>query len=104
MVENVARVGRKFELDQFQPNSIQLKPSGWPNDTQLHRSCEFGLSWEDRLARALDPRQMTYFTRDELNYCKFKIDCRVKHRTCPVEKRAQVNCEISTKITMVVQH
>ena len=44
-VENVARVGRKFELDQIQANSIQLKPSGWPNDTQLHRSCELGSNW-----------------------------------------------------------
>ena len=38
-VENLARVGRKFELDQIQANSIQLEPtqpSGWPNDTQLH--------------------------------------------------------------------
>ena len=44
-MENFARVGRKFELDQIQANSIQLKPSGWPNDTQLHRSCELGSSW-----------------------------------------------------------
>ena len=26
-------------------NSSQLDPSGWPNDTQLHRSCELGSSW-----------------------------------------------------------
>ena len=26
-------------------NSSQLKPSGWPNDTQLHRSWELGSSW-----------------------------------------------------------
>ena len=54
-MKNVARVGRKFELDQIQANSIQLKPSGLPNDTELHRGCELGsssLSWEDRLARA----------------------------------------------------
>ena len=45
-MENLARVGRKFsELDHIQANSIQLKPSGWPNDTQLHRSCELGSSW-----------------------------------------------------------
>ena len=35
-----------------QSNSSQLKPIGWPNDTQLHRSCELGSSWVDRLARA----------------------------------------------------
>ena len=52
MVENLARVGQKFEFDQIQANSSQLKPSGWPHDTQLHRSCELGLSWEYRLARA----------------------------------------------------
>ena len=44
-MENLARVGRKFELDQIQANSSQLTPSGWPNDTQLHRSCELGSSW-----------------------------------------------------------
>ena len=44
-VEYLARVGRKFELDQIQANLSQLKPSGWPNDTQLHRSCELGPSW-----------------------------------------------------------
>ena len=41
----MARVGRKFELDQIQANSIQLQPGGWPNDTQLHRGCELGSSW-----------------------------------------------------------
>ena len=41
-VKNVARVGRKFELHQIQAKSIQLKPSGWPNDTQLHRSYKLG--------------------------------------------------------------
>ena len=35
-MENVARVGRNFKLDQIQDNSIELEPSGWPNDTQLH--------------------------------------------------------------------
>ena len=45
-VERLARVGRKCELDQIQANSIQLEPSGWPNDTQLHpTSCELGPSW-----------------------------------------------------------
>ena len=44
-VENLDRVGEKFELDQIQANSIQLKPSGWPNDTQLHPSCELGSTW-----------------------------------------------------------
>ena len=44
-VENLARVWRKFELDQIQANSSQLKPSGWPNVTQLHRSCELDSSW-----------------------------------------------------------
>ena len=43
-----------LSLIKFKPtqsNSSQLKPSGWPNDTQFHQSCELGLSWEDRLAR-----------------------------------------------------
>ena len=43
-MENLARVGRKFELDQIQANSSQLKPSGWQNDTQLHRGRELGSS------------------------------------------------------------
>ena len=38
-------LGEKSELVQIQANSIQLNPSGWPNDTQLHRSCELGSSW-----------------------------------------------------------
>ena len=42
-MENLVRVGRKFELDKFQANSSQLKPSG----VNLAR---VGFSWEDRLA------------------------------------------------------
>ena len=38
-VENLARVGRKFEPDS------QLEPSGWPNNTQLHPSWKLGSSW-----------------------------------------------------------
>ena len=45
-MKNVARVGRKFELhQQVQADSSQLKPSRWPNATQLHRSWELGSSW-----------------------------------------------------------
>ena len=47
-MENLPRVGRKFELDQIKANSIQLEPTQakWvANDTQLHRSCEPGSSW-----------------------------------------------------------
>ena len=44
-MENVARVERKFEFEQIQPNSSQLKPSELPNDAQLHWSCELGSSW-----------------------------------------------------------
>ena len=49
-MENLARIGRKCEMDKIQANSIQLKPSGWPNDTELHRGCELGSSCEYRLA------------------------------------------------------
>ena len=41
-------LGENLNLIKFKPtrsNSCQLKPSGWPNDTQLHRSCELGSSW-----------------------------------------------------------
>ena len=47
-LENVARVGRKLELDQIQANSIQREPTQAklvPIDTQLHRSCELGSNW-----------------------------------------------------------
>ena len=44
-MKNLTQVGRKFELDEIQANSSQHKPSGWPNDNQLHRSCELGSSW-----------------------------------------------------------
>ena len=50
-VEHLARVGRKFELDQIQANSSQVGP----NDTQLRRIVNLtrvGLSWKYRLARA----------------------------------------------------
>ena len=55
---NVARVGFSWKtwlelgeylsLIKFKPtrsNSSRLKPSGWPNDTHFHRSCELGSSW-----------------------------------------------------------
>ena len=54
-MENLARVGRKFELDQIQANSIQLKPSGCQtilNSIEVVNLARVGLSWEDRLARA----------------------------------------------------
>ena len=38
-------LGRKFEVDQNQADSIQLEPSGWRNDTQLHPSWKLGSSW-----------------------------------------------------------
>ena len=41
-------LGENFELDPIQANSIQLKPSGWPNATQLHRNCELSSSWQDQ--------------------------------------------------------
>ena len=52
--ENVARVGRKFELDQIQANSSQLKQVGGqtiPNSIKVVNLARVGLSWEDRLAR-----------------------------------------------------
>ena len=60
-VESLARVGRKFEPGQLQASPIQLEPSGWPNDTQLHPSWKRGSSWEYRLARAL--HQRSFHTR-----------------------------------------
>ena len=56
-VVNLARVGWKFELDQIQANSSQLKPSGWPtipNSIEVGNLARVGLSWEDRVARAID--------------------------------------------------
>ena len=41
----LARVGRAFELVQIRANSIQLEPSGWPNDTQRGPSSKLGSSW-----------------------------------------------------------
>ena len=42
----VGHQAANFELDQIQ-NSSQLKPSGWPNDTQPHQSCELGSGWPE---------------------------------------------------------
>ena len=41
-------LGENLSFIKFKPsrsNSSQLKPSEWPNDTQLHRRCELGSSW-----------------------------------------------------------
>ena len=38
---NLTRVGRQFELGQMQANSSHLEPSGWTNDTQFHRHCDW---------------------------------------------------------------
>ena len=43
-------LGENLSLIKFKPNrsnSSHLKPSGWPNDTQLNRSCERRSSWLD---------------------------------------------------------
>ena len=61
MVENLARVGRKFDLDQIQANSSQPSRANSsqvggqtiPNSIEVVNLARVGLSWEDRLARAL---------------------------------------------------
>ena len=53
-MENLDRVGRKFEVDQIDANSSQLNPSEWPtmpNSIEVVNLARVGLSWEDRLAR-----------------------------------------------------
>ena len=64
-MENLARIGRKFELDQIQANStIQVEPpqAKWdqtiPYSIEVVNFARVGLSWEDRLARALRYRRM----------------------------------------------
>ena len=48
MVENLARVGRKFELDQIQANSSQVGDQMIPISSQVESLDGVGLSWEYR--------------------------------------------------------
>ena len=52
-MEKLARVGRNFELDQIQANSSQVGDQTIPNSIEVVNLARVGLSWEDRLARAV---------------------------------------------------
>ena len=56
-VENLAPVGRKFELDQIQANSSQVSGQTITSSIEVVNLARVGLSWEDRLARALGSQQ-----------------------------------------------
>ena len=53
-MENLTRVGQNFELDQIQANSSQVGGQTMPNSIGVVNLARVGLSWEDRLARALE--------------------------------------------------
>ena len=52
-VTNLARVGRKFELDPTPANSSQVGGQTILNSIEVVNLAQVALSWEDRLARAL---------------------------------------------------
>ena len=51
-MENLAHIGRRFELDQVQTNSSQVGGQIIPNSMEVVNLAQVDLSWEDRLARA----------------------------------------------------
>ena len=92
-MENLARVGRTFELDQIQANSSQLKPTR-ANSSQVggqtipNSIAAVNLArGECRLARAVvtamrvrtDFGRVQNFTRVDEN--EFSFDCAVRERT-----------------------
>ena len=48
-MENLARVGRKFELDQIQANASQVGGQTIPNSIEVVNLARVGLSWEPKV-------------------------------------------------------